>query len=124
MPKRLDRVAPPPLEGEWDIRFGSSEAAGSWDELGRQLPGTLSQAWQRMRHSPLVRTDTQKPLKGELGSRPVGGRQLPQWQIDVSGGGRVLYCVDAQDRTVWVVLAGAGHPGATEAKGKRSSRNR
>jgi hypothetical protein len=28
-PKRLDRVAPPPTPAEWDVRFGTSEAAKS-----------------------------------------------------------------------------------------------
>lgn len=40
-------------------------------------------------------------------------RQLEQWQIEVTGGGRIWYCLDKDNRKVWVVLAGTGHPRAT-----------
>ena len=124
MPKRLDDVAQPPKDGEWSIRFGTSEAAASWPELCKQLQGTTRAAWDRMRKHPLERTDTQKPLGGQLGVRTVGGRDLPQWQIDLSSGGRVWYCVDEERGTVWLMLASARHPGATQSKGKNTSRNR
>jgi hypothetical protein len=41
------------------------------------------------------------------------GRDLPQWQYEVTGGGRVWYCDDDKQR-VWITRAGAGHPKATE----------
>jgi hypothetical protein len=34
-PKRKDRVAPPPGPDEWEVRFGTTEAAKGWDELCR-----------------------------------------------------------------------------------------
>ena len=77
-----------------------------------------------MRHLPLDRTAPQKPLAGKLGTRLVGGDDLSQWQIDIRSGARVCYCVDIDRNKVWLMQASAGHPGATLAKGKRSSRNR
>lgn len=124
MPKRNDEVAPPRRAGEWHLKFGTSDAAKTWTELCRQLPGNMREAWERMRFNPLERTDTQKRLSGDLGSRAIGGVDLPQWQIDVSAGGRVWYCVDEATETVWVTLASASHPGATTSKGKNTSRNR
>lgn len=124
MPKRLDDVAQPPKAGEWRIQFGTSEAASEWPELCAKYPGTTREAWDRMRYLPLDRTATQKPLAGKLGTRLVGGDDLPQWQIDISSGARVLYCVDIERNKVWLMQASAAHPGATIAKGKRSSRNR
>lgn len=124
MPKRRDDVAPPPGKGQWRVRFGTGEAASSWEELGRQLPGSVLEAWGRMRSQPLERTDTQKPLSGDLGSRSVGGAVLPQWQIDISSGGRIWYCVEDKSQTVWVMLASARHPQATASKAKRAPRNR
>ena len=124
MPKRLDDVAQPPKANEWSIRYGTSEAAANWPELCKQLPGTTREAWDRMRQHPLERTDTQKPLGGKLGSRIVAGRELPQWQTDLSSGGRIWYCFDEVGKTVWLMLASARHPGATQSKGKNTSRNR
>ena len=82
------------------------------------------EAWERMRDHPLERTDTQKPLAGDLGTRLVGGKTLPQWQIDITSGGRVWYCIDDEKMVVWLMLASTRHPGATQSKGKRTSRNR
>jgi len=124
LPKRLDDVAPPLEAGEWRVQFGTSEAAADWPQLCSQYPGTTREAWDRMHRHPLERTSTQKPLAGALGMRRVGGQELPQWQIDISSGARVPYCVDAERKKVWLMNASAGHPGATLAKGKRSSPNR
>ena len=77
-----------------------------------------------MRRHPTERTVAQKPLAGPLATRNVSGRDLPQWQIDISSGARVIFAVDQVERTVWLMLASATLPGATTSKGKRSSRNR
>ena len=124
MPKRLDDVAPPTAGDEWRLQFGTSEAAADWPQLCAQFPGNTREAWERMRHHPLERTPTQKPLAGKLAKRLVRGTTLPQWQIDISSGARVQYCVDERQHRVWLMNASAGHPGGTLAKGKRSSRNR
>ena len=34
-PKRGDRVTVPPPDGEWDVRFGTSDAVRGWEELCR-----------------------------------------------------------------------------------------
>ena len=39
MPKRGDRVAPPPGPAEWDVRFGDAPAVGGWERLSSQAPG-------------------------------------------------------------------------------------
>jgi hypothetical protein len=39
---------------------------------------------------------------------------LPQWQYEVTAGGRIWYCPDARHRIVWVVAASPSHPKATE----------
>lgn len=36
MPKRGDRVAPPPGAGEWDLRYGDSRAVEGWEQLSRK----------------------------------------------------------------------------------------
>lgn len=39
---------------------------------------------------------------------------LPQWQHELSGGGRVFYCPDRTDRIVWVTKVDLAHPKETE----------
>jgi hypothetical protein len=53
-------------------------------------------------------------LRGSLARRKFGGSELEQWQIEVTGGGRIWYLVDDDAHTVWLVHAGTGHPKATE----------
>lgn len=123
-PKRGDAVAPPAGDGEYDIRFGTSEAAAQWPELCKRFAGNCREAWECLRTSPLTRSPKQKPLQGRLATRLIGGTDLPQWQFDIGAGARLVFCVDEGKRTVWLVDASAAHPGATIAKGKRSSTNR
>ena len=116
MAKRGDRVAPPPRASEWDLRFGDGAAACGWDDLCRQAPGPTRDAYDILAKNP---RNTSSPgrqfrLKGELVTRMVAGVALEQWQIEVTGGGRIWYCIDEKRRRVIVVLASTKHPKETE----------
>jgi hypothetical protein len=80
------------------------------------VPGNLFKAWEALAYRPddPLNPDRQHRLKGELGRRMVGGRDLPQWQYEVSGSGRIWYCIDPDRRIVWLTLAAAGHPRRTD----------
>jgi hypothetical protein len=58
--------------------------------------------------------DSHHRLRGGLSSREWRGKELEQWQIKVSGSGRIWYLPDDGTHTVWVVLASIGHPKQTE----------
>ena len=109
-------MAPPPGPGDWDIRFRNNDAARGWEELCRQAPGNALAAWSAMRRSPTPPTDSKRQhrLHREMGTGVVKGRALDRWQIEVTGGGRVWYLVDADKATIWIDYAGPGHPKATE----------
>lgn len=51
-PKRRDRVAPPPVGDEWDVRFGTTEAAKDWPELEKQAATNVRDAFELMRSNP------------------------------------------------------------------------
>ncbi|MEV6978529.1 hypothetical protein [Kitasatospora sp. NPDC093806] len=115
-PKRGDRAAPPPVEGEYDLRFATSEAANGWELLARHAPGNLRRAYDHIRAAPLA-TDNparQHRLKGKLAGTAFKGRQLERWQYEVTGGGRIWYLVDTADRIAWITYAGPGHPKETD----------
>lgn len=44
----------------------------------------------------------------------MGGRPLPQWQYEVTSGGRVWYAVDEDKHIVWITYASTRHPKATD----------
>ena len=33
-------------------------------------------------------------------------RQMEQWQYEVTGSGRIWYCIDGQKKTVWLTVKG------------------
>ena len=114
MPKRRERVAPPPTKAGWDFRYATSDAVTGWDKVCAAAPANARLAWERITSDPRQRDDRQHPLKGRLGSRVVNGETMDQWQYEVTAGGRVWYCIDDGSRTVWLTDAMPGHPKATE----------
>jgi len=119
-PKRLDRVAPPPVQAEWEVRFGTSEAAKGWDDLCAQIPENTRAAFEMMRSNPRPPADgTHYQLRDDLATRDFQGRRLEQWQVAVSGSGRIWYLPDDSKRTVWLVYASTAHPKQTEQRSGR-----
>jgi hypothetical protein len=119
-PKRLDRVAPPPVGDEWEVRFGTSEAAKGWDDLYAQVPENSRDAFEMMRSDPRPPADASHyQLRDDLATREWQGRTLEQWQVKVSGGGRIWYLPDDAKHTVWIVRASAGHPKETEGRSRK-----
>ncbi|MGA5314770.1 hypothetical protein ACPCTK_11665 [Streptomyces pseudogriseolus] len=114
-PKRGDDVAPP-VEHEWRLRFATNEAAKGWGELGAEAPGNTRRCFEALRRDPTSRSDPdrQHRLRGRLALRNLGGRDYPQWEYEVTAGGRVRYLVDEARRTVFLVSASPRHPKDTE----------
>ncbi|HZZ51016.1 MAG TPA: hypothetical protein VFE65_29335, partial [Pseudonocardia sp.] len=48
-------------------------------------------------------------------TRLVAGKELEQWQYEVTAGGRIWYCPDPDRRIVWLVAASPAHPKRTAA---------
>lgn len=117
MPRRKDRVAPPPTDRQWDIRYLTSEAVEGWEDLCRPAPGPTNACWEVLRSAPTRPRNParQHQLKGaSLGERVVEGRTVEQWQYEVTGAGRVWYCPDPEKRTVWISFASTSHPKITD----------
>lgn len=115
-PRRGDRTAAAPVAGEWDVRFGSNKAATGWDDLCSAAPTNTRRCFEAIRSTPtpVPQVTRQHRLKGQYKDRDFGGRTLPQWQYEVTGGGRVWYLVDDAKHIVWITYAGTGHPKATD----------
>jgi hypothetical protein len=119
-PKRLDRVAPPPINDEWDVRFGTSDAADGWNDLCSQAREKTRVAFELLRSNPRPPPDANHyQLRHTLATREFQGRQLEQWQIKISGSGRIWYLPDDEKKTVWIVLASMSHPKQTESRSGR-----
>lgn len=114
--KRGDRVAPPPRPGGYALKFATNDAAKGWDELCQQAASNTRTAFEAIEADPcpVPPTPRQHQLKGSLATDTYKGRELPQWQYEVTGAGRIWYLVDRESRICWVKEARTGHPKKTE----------
>lgn len=117
-PKRGDDAAPPPVGDEYRVTFITNEAAKGWTDLSRQEPSNTRWAYEQMRNNPGCQnkppTNRHSRMKREWATGIHRGVELPQWQLEVTGGGRIWYLVDHEKRTCWVKEAGRAHPKETE----------
>jgi hypothetical protein len=114
--KRGDRAAPPPRPGGFTIRFATNDAAKGWEELCRQTPSNLRTAYDAIESTPCPDPSTSRrhQLKGSLSSDTHAGQELPQWQYEVTAGGRIWYLVDVAKRICWIKFASTSHPKLTD----------
>jgi mRNA-degrading endonuclease RelE of RelBE toxin-antitoxin system len=116
MAKRRERIAPPPRRDGFEIRCYDNDARKGWEELERNRPVQLRDAWDTLERSPAPHPPThrQHPLRGSLAMVRIDGETFQQWQFEVTSGGRIWYCVDGEKRIVWVTEASVKHPKKTE----------
>jgi len=114
MPKRKERVAPPPATGGWDFRYANNDAVKGWSQICAVAAANARTAWEKLTGDPRERSSRQHPLKGSLARRSVNDSDMEQWQYEVTAGGRLWYCIDDDARTIWLTDAHVGHPKATE----------
>ena len=116
MSKRGDPAPRPAKSSEWRITLATSDAASGWDELARHAPGPLATLYDHLTVDPrrIENPERQGRLKGTLATVNVKGQALPQWQYEITGGGRVWYAPDDRKNIVWIVAASTGHPKQTD----------
>ena len=52
MPKRRERVAPPPSSHGWDLRHSNNDAAKGWELVCAAAPAAARQAWESITTDP------------------------------------------------------------------------
>ena len=119
MPQRGDRVSRPTRVGEWTLRFDDKSAGELWERLVVTHAGPLGEAFDQLATAPRHQSKRQARLRADLATRSMKGRDLEQWQYELSGAGRIWYCIDDDARTVWITLVTSGHPSATDTTKRR-----
>lgn len=114
---RNDRVAPPALPGGYVVKFLNSDAAEGWENFVRSAPGPLWTAWQVLIKNPTEpeNKDRHHKMAGKaLSTITIKDRTFDQWSYEVTGAGRIWFCVDEEKRTVWLKKVSFGHPKETD----------
>lgn len=83
MPKRRERVAPPPAAQGWDFRYATNDAARGWTQTCATAPGNARAAWEAITSDPRRHSRHQHPLKGPTSQRSLAGVEMDQWQYEV-----------------------------------------
>lgn len=105
------------VRAPWTVRPASEQARKEWDAARDAEPVLMGQERERLRLSPLDRSGNPRrtgPLHAGLGTRLVGGVRLPQWQHELTAGGRIWYCPDRKNRVIWVTKVSLTHPRQTD----------
>ncbi|WP_338118444.1 hypothetical protein [Streptomyces coryli] len=84
--------------------------------MTQQARENTYRAWTALRSDPVPTAETARHhrLKGSLAHGTYRGQTCQQWQIEVTGSGRIWYLVDTERETCWITYAGMGHPRATD----------
>lgn len=93
------------------LRHGGTE--DDWETLVHNVPTAATACYDALSAKPLAYSSRQKQLRGDLATRVVQGRRLPQWQSEITSGGRVWYCPDQERRLVWITEINLGAPKET-----------
>jgi hypothetical protein len=101
---------------QWDVRFGPSDAGTGWDELCRHALANTRRCLEILRSDPRSGADhdRQHRLRGDLATHRHNGRDMEQWEYEVTSGGRVRYVIDDENHAVWLIYASPRHPKDTE----------
>ena len=116
MNSRGDSVLRP---NPWNFIFLNRAVGVGWRNLLMQTPAGADRAWVAITSDPFRNDDHQHPLLGSSAQGRHSGRVLPQWQYEVTSGGRIWYLIDEERRTLIMTYAGTGHPKATDTRRRR-----
>jgi hypothetical protein len=109
-------VPRPPVPPEWDLRFANKTAADNWEKLCNVAAGNRAEMHTRLTEDPRrrINPDRHHRLKGELASGRHDGKELEQWQYEVTGAGRAWFLIDDAKRRVLLTAVTLGHPSKTD----------
>jgi hypothetical protein len=108
------KVARPTKRSEFEILFASAGAQHGWTDLKATALGPLTDTWDFLTRTPLERTPTNYPLKGELQWLTRDGVRHERWQHKptAQGGARIWFYVEG--RTVHLEQVHTHHPNVTK----------
>lgn len=110
---RQEKVPRPTKSTEFDIVFGSRQAAKGWTDLRATHRSQLADAWDFLTRTPTSITPSNYRLKGELSTVSRAGVTHDRWQHKptLRGGARIWFYVDAH--TVVLEQVHTNHPHET-----------
>ncbi|WP_029150483.1 hypothetical protein [Microbacterium indicum] len=109
-----DVVPRPTKKAEFEIRFATSSARRGWTGLAATIRNALADSWDFLTRTPLERTPTNYPLRGDLGTIRRDGATFDRWQHKPTllGDARIWFYVSG--RAVLLEQVHTRHPNQTK----------
>lgn len=107
----------PRSKSKWRVLHASRRSKKEWRRAADSMPDLMAAEKRRLETRPTDRSANPRrtaQLKGKLKDRLIGDKRLPQWQHEITGAGRIWYCVDKEQRVVWVTKVSLSHPKETD----------
>lgn len=77
MGRKRDELVPRPTKKvEYEIRFATANAQKGWQDLKASIRDPLADTWDFLTRTPLEKTPTNYPLRGQLGTVTRDGRHM------------------------------------------------
>lgn len=112
--KNANRVERPTRKSEYEIRYASAGAKKGWRDLCATIRGPMVETWDFLTRTPLERTPTNYPLKGELGEVTREGKRYERWQHKPTAKGDARIWFYVEDQTVLLEQVHTHHPNQTK----------
>ncbi|KAA9393106.1 hypothetical protein FCK90_13955 [Kocuria coralli] len=112
--KKGDPVPRPPKKTEYEIRFATSDAQKGWRDLVATIRNPMTETWDFFTRTPLSRTPTNYPLRGELAVIKRDGATYDRWQHKPTAKGTARIWFYVHERTVFLEQVHTSHPNATK----------
>lgn len=108
------KVERPTKKSEYEIRFATVSARRGWVDLVATIRGPLVDTWDFLTRSPLDRTPTNYPLRGELQFVTRDGATHERWQHKPTpqGDARIWFYVEGH--VVHLEQVHTRHPNQTK----------
>ena len=107
-------VPRPAKKSECVLKYATKQSEKGWRDLVATIRNSMSETWDFLTHTPLMRTPTNYPLEGPLGVITRSGRTFQRWQHKptLKGTARVWFYVDGN--TVYLEQIHTAHPNETK----------
>ncbi|CAM3456263.1 hypothetical protein TSHO111613_23995 [Tsukamurella hominis] len=112
--KRGELVPRPPKKTEYEIRFATTHALKGWQDLTATIRNPLADAWDFLTRTPLTHSQTNYPLRGDLGTISRDGTSHERWQHKPTRQGDARIWFYVVDHTVFLEQVHTSHPNETK----------
>lgn len=108
------QVIRPTKKSEFDIFFATASAQKGWRDLVATFRNPMAESWDFLTRSPLSRTATNYPLRGELSLITRDGKSHERWQHKPTAQGSARIWFYVEGNRVMLEQVHTSHPNETK----------